>query len=65
MTPEDPSGETTQQRCLDRLAAAGYRQVVTYQPADRFWPFQTLETAIFGMLSLLLVGFCFLRIRPS
>jgi ABC-2 family transporter protein len=64
-TPEEPSGEIVQQQCLDRLTAAGYRQAVTYHPADRFWPFQAYETAIFGMLSLLLVGFCFLRIRPS
>jgi ABC-2 family transporter protein len=64
-TPEEPSGEIVQQQCIDRLTAAGYRQAVTYHPADRFWPFQAYETAIFGMLSLLLVGFCFLRIRPS
>jgi hypothetical protein len=63
-TPEEPSGEITQHQCLERLSAAGYRQVVTYHPADRFWPFQAYETAIFGMLSLLLVGLCFLRIRP-
>jgi hypothetical protein len=62
---EAPSGEVTQLQCFERLAAAGYRQVVTYHPADRFWPFQAYETAIYGMLSLLLVGFCFLRIRPS
>lgn len=64
-TPEAPSGEITQQQCLERLTAAGYRQAATYHPADRFWPFQAYETAIFGMLSLLLTGFCFLRIRPS
>jgi hypothetical protein len=64
-TPEEPSGEIVQQQCFDRLAAAGYRQVVTYHPADRFWPFQAYETAIFGILTLLLAGFCFLRIRPS
>jgi hypothetical protein len=63
-TPEQPAGEVTQRQCLERLAAAGYRQVVTYHPADRFWPFQAAETAIFGLLSLLLVGFCFLRMRP-
>ena len=63
-TPNEPAGEVTQQRCLERLTAAGYRQAVTYHPADRFWLFQAYETAIFGFLSLLLVGFCFLRIRP-
>lgn len=63
-TPEAPSGEAIQQQCLQRLADAGYRQAVTYHPADRFWSFQAYETAIFGMLGLLLIGFCFLRIRP-
>lgn len=63
-TPEAPSGEAAQQQCLERLAAAGYRQVVTYHPADRFWPFPVYETAIFGLLSLLLAGLCFLRIQP-
>jgi hypothetical protein len=63
-TPDEPAGEVTQHQCLERLTAAGYRQVATYHPADRFWPFQAYETAIFGMLSLLLVGFCFLRILP-
>jgi len=62
-TPEQPSGEITQQKCVERLAAEGYRQAVTFHPADRFWRFQALETAIFGVLSLLLAGFCFLRIR--
>jgi hypothetical protein len=27
-----------------------------YQPADRFWTFQTIETAILGTLALLLLG---------
>ena len=60
-----PSGEVAQRRCLDRLAAAGYRQVVTYHPADRFWRFQAYETFIFAMFSLLLAGFCFLRVAPA
>lgn len=63
-TPDAPSGEIVQQQCLERLAAAGYRQAVTYHPADRFWSFQGYETALLGMLSLLLAGFCFLRIQP-
>jgi len=63
-TPEAPEGEIVQQRCLERLAAEGYRQAVTYHPAERFWLFQAYETAIFGVLGVLLIGFCFLRIRP-
>ena len=63
--PDQPSGEIAQQQCLRRLTVEGYRQVVTYHPAERFWRFQAYETAIFGLLGLLLIGFCFLRIRPS
>jgi hypothetical protein len=63
-TPNEPAGEVPQQQCLNRLAAEGYRQVVTYHPAQRFGRFQAIETAIFGVLSLLLIGLSFLRIRP-
>lgn len=38
--------------------------VATYQPADRYWIFQWLETAIFAALSAALVVVCFRRIRP-
>ncbi|HEX7996060.1 MAG TPA: hypothetical protein VF506_19240, partial [Streptosporangiaceae bacterium] len=64
-TPDAPAGEVAQGQCLDRLAAAGYRQAVTYHPANRFWLFQAYETVIFTMLSLLLFWFCFLRIAPG
>jgi len=63
--PDEPSGEAVQRQCFDRLAAAGYRQVVTYHPVERFWPFQAYETAIYGVLTLLLLGLCFYRIRPN
>jgi hypothetical protein len=65
VTPEAPAGELAQHRCLDRLAAAGFRQAVTYHPANRFWRFQAYETVIFTMLSLLLVWFCLVRIAPG
>ena len=63
-TPEKFAAEPIQQQCLQRLAAEGYRQAVTYHPAERFWPFQAYETAIFTFLSLILAAFCFIRIRP-
>ena len=63
--PQVESAVVTQRPCLERLATEGYRQAVTYHPADRFWLFQAYETAIFGILSLLLAWFCFRRIRPS
>jgi ABC-type transport system involved in multi-copper enzyme maturation permease subunit len=51
------------QACLAALYKSGYRQLVVYQPASRFWAFQWYETAIFLALALALAGFCLLRIR--
>ena len=45
------------------LAGRGYRQLVTYQPASRFWAFQWYETAIFVALAAGLVAVCFWWIR--
>jgi hypothetical protein len=51
------------QACLAALYKSGYRQLVVYQPASRFWAFQWYEAAIFLALALALAGFCLLRIR--
>jgi ABC-2 family transporter protein len=56
---EDPAADA----CFTRLADEGYRQRVEYQPADRFWPLQLIETGILLGLAGLLTGFCFWRIR--
>jgi hypothetical protein len=48
------------QECLDKLHL---RQVVTYQPASRYWAFQWYETAIFVALALVLAGFCLYWVR--
>jgi hypothetical protein len=37
---------------------AHYHAVVTYQPANRFWTFQTIETALFVVLAMALAGVC-------
>ena len=37
----------------------GYHQIMTYQPAGRYWTFQTYELALFAGLGLILIGFCF------
>lgn len=63
--PLHESGEAARQECVHRLNAEGYRQAVTYHPAERFWRFQAYETAIYGLLSLLLLGLCFRRMRPT
>ncbi len=49
--------------CFAQLASHGYRQLVIYQPASRFWAFQWYETAIFLALAAILAGFCFWWIR--
>jgi ABC-type transport system involved in multi-copper enzyme maturation permease subunit len=38
------------------LAQHGFTQLTTYQPADRFWPFQWIEGGWLFALSLLLMG---------
>jgi hypothetical protein len=50
------------QDCVAKVAAK-YHEIVTYQPASRFWAFQGIETAIFLALALLLAGLCFFWVR--
>jgi hypothetical protein len=54
-------------KCFARFAGLGYRQLVTYQPADRFWPIQSGETAIYLLLAAVLALACgwWLRQRLS
>lgn len=42
-------------QCFHTLSGK-YHEVVTYQPANRFWTFQTIETALFVVLALALAG---------
>ena len=46
-----------------RLAGLDLRVPVVYQPASRYWAFQTMETAIFMALAFVLVGLCFWLVR--
>jgi hypothetical protein len=55
-----PAGPLLAQRCLDQL---GVRDLLTYQPAGRYWTFQWYELAIFIVLALLLAGICFWWVR--
>lgn len=59
-----PGGPTSQQvhACVSAIAAK-FHQVVTYQPADRYWAFQGIETAIFVAFALLLACLCFWWVR--
>jgi hypothetical protein len=49
-------------QCAAKLAAR-FHEVVTYQPANRYWAFQGIETAIFIVAALLLVGLSFWWVR--
>jgi hypothetical protein len=49
--------------CFARLDAEGYRQHLTYQPANHFWPLQWAETGLYLVLSGLLAAFCFWWVR--
>ena len=49
--------------CLDKLGDAGYRQLVSYQPAGRFWTFQWYELGLYLTLTMLLGAFCVWWIR--
>ncbi|MFC7384450.1 ABC-2 transporter permease [Sphaerisporangium rhizosphaerae] len=49
--------------CLAEINRLGYRQEATYQPFDRFWLFQWIETGVYALLTLGVTGFCFWWIR--
>lgn len=44
------------------LADHGYKVLFTYQPANRFWTFQWMETGLFVVLAIACLSFAFLRI---
>jgi hypothetical protein len=58
-----PEQRSDPQGCFARLAEAGYRQRVAYQPAGRYWTFQAIETAAFLALAAALASVCFWRMR--
>jgi hypothetical protein len=48
-------GISSIQNCVTAIAAR-FHGVVTYQPANRYWPFQIDETVLFVVLALALAG---------
>jgi hypothetical protein len=50
--PDDPCVAT-------RTCLTGYHQTISYQPANRYWPFQWYETALFTGVAVILIGLCF------
>jgi hypothetical protein len=49
--------------CQAWIGRLHLRQIVSYEPASRFWDFQLAETAIFIGLAVALAGFCTWWIR--
>lgn len=51
----------------DYLLSLGWRRVVSYHPADRFWLFQSIESAIFLALAaaMLAMAIALVRRRPA
>jgi ABC-type transport system involved in multi-copper enzyme maturation permease subunit len=45
------------------LAPQNLHVAITYQPADRYWPLQWIETALYAVLAALLAAVCFRRTR--
>jgi hypothetical protein len=47
----------------DLTAGPDYQEIVVYQPGDRFWFFQAIETGIFVALAVLLIALAIRRIQ--
>jgi hypothetical protein len=54
-----PGGKGLDAQCL---ASHGFHQLMTYQPASRFWAFQGIEAGIFVVLAGALIGFTVWRV---
>jgi hypothetical protein len=48
---------------LNCMQSAGYRQVLSYQPGWRYWPFQGIETVIYLLLAAALVAVAWYALR--
>jgi hypothetical protein len=51
------------QACSHWIAGQHLRQLITYQPASRFWPLQWIETAMYMVLAIALGGICVWQVR--
>jgi hypothetical protein len=52
----------SQQACNASIVSLHLRQLVVYQPASRYWEFQSYETAIFIAVAVVLALFCMTRL---
>jgi hypothetical protein len=58
-----PVDRATSDACFKRVASEGYTQRVTYQPENRFWALQVMESAIFLAIAGLLTAGSFWWLR--
>jgi hypothetical protein len=56
------NGQQAFQQCITNISTK-YHQVVSYQPASRFWAFQTYETLLFVVASAALACLCVWWVR--
>lgn len=64
--PEVPPCQSgTHDQCVAWITGQNLRQVVTYQPASRYWQFQWYETVLFLAVAVVLSAACVLWIRRS
>jgi hypothetical protein len=63
--PAGPAPEAARQRMHDCVVTINekYHEVITYQPGERYWTFQWWELTLFALLTALLGGYAFYRIR--
>jgi hypothetical protein len=51
--PQNPNDAgATKNAVFDCIASHGWKEYVSYQPADRFWTFQAIETGIYVVLAV-------------
>jgi hypothetical protein len=62
-TPACLSNTRSFQACQASVGRLHLRQLLTYQPASRYWAFQWYETGIFLALAIGLAGVCFWWLR--
>jgi ABC-type transport system involved in multi-copper enzyme maturation permease subunit len=61
--PAACSMNNSPRQCNAAIAGLHLRQIVTYQPASRYWPLQWYETGLYLAVALILAGICFWRVR--
>jgi hypothetical protein len=48
---------------INCLSAHGYKRLFTYQPADRYWTFQCIETGLFAAIAAVCIALAVRRIK--